>query len=194
MRPQPKPFTSEDREKVISLMKQGFSQSQIARELNRASSSMHSIFHKLKKEHGLENVKINNTYTNRVSKSESINIKDIKSTKEKKDLLTIEERKEIEKYVQLKLPFSSIALILGRSVNGIRSEVEKNGGILEYNAEKSQSNYQERLKSSVTRLNEYNGSLSNQNLKKDFDSLKTEVDSLKMQIEILTEMVKNLSN
>lgn len=98
---------------------------------------------------------------------------------------TYEERQKIQKLISSGVSCGETARLIGRSKNGVVTEVRKGGGRF-YNAKEAQK------RSDKTKLERYQ-KLSDQNKgKKVAFKMKQRIESLDMQVEILHEILKEL--
>jgi IS30 family transposase len=104
---------------------------------------------------------------------------------------TLAERKKIERFLKMRFSCGAIAKELGRSKNGVVSEVRRNGGKKEYNAEKAQEQAETRRTNKYKNLIEINkGKRENHPIHR----MKMRIDNLEMQLEILYETIKEMKN
>lgn len=101
--------------------------------------------------------------------------------------ITFEERLEIEKLIKHGLSCGAIAIAIGRSKNGIVSEVRK-GGKANYCAKKSQEITDKVRWEKYRKLSELNKGKAAGG----YQCIKTKVNNLEMQVELLHEIVKEL--
>jgi IS30 family transposase len=100
---------------------------------------------------------------------------------------TFEERKEIQKHISKGISCSETARLIGRSKNGVTTEVRKGGGRF-YNAKIAQ-NLSDKIRSErYEKLSQMNKS------NKVAFKLKTRIENLEMQVEILHDCIKELLN
>jgi len=107
---------------------------------------------------------------------------------QKLKLLTLEERKAIQKGLDEGLSGSKIARSLGRSVNASSTEVRKNGGRLYYSAEKAEQSCKKRWFEKYKTLSEK----AKKNKTPYF--MKQRLENLEMQVQILHDAIKELMN
>jgi IS30 family transposase len=98
--------------------------------------------------------------------------------------ITFHERELIEKYVNKGFSCGQIAKIIGRSKNGVVTEVRRGGG-MRYSAKVSQNLMNSKEEARRNKLSEINkGRAGNSPLKR--------IENLEMQIEILHDTIKEL--
>lgn len=100
--------------------------------------------------------------------------------------LTYEERKRIEKGIKLGLSCGRIAVEIGRSKNGVVSEVRR-GGKHQYTAKEGQRICDEMRKKKYESL-----SLLKKKQQPPLFDYKQRIENLEMQVEILHETIKEL--
>ncbi len=101
--------------------------------------------------------------------------------------ITFEERKLIQKYIAQGKSCGETARLIGRSKNGVVSEVRKGGG-KDYNAKAAQKITDE------TRNNRYQA-LSERNKGNQVTfKMKQRIENLEMQVEILHDVIKGILN
>lgn len=101
----------------------------------------------------------------------------------KKTYLTLEERIQIEVLLNQDISCKHIAERIGRSINGITTEVRKNGGKKLYNALDAHAKWSSILARRRGELPLIKSSL-----------LITRIENLEMQLEILTETIRGLKH
>jgi IS30 family transposase len=101
--------------------------------------------------------------------------------------INLEERLEIEKYIKKGYSASEIGPIIGRSKNGVVTEVRRGGG-RNYNAIQAHLDFVKRMEERYEKLSEKN--------KKSSKSYHwtSRIQNLEMQVEILYDTVKELMN
>jgi len=100
--------------------------------------------------------------------------------------LTLQERMLIEKHIKRDLSCREIAKIIGRSKNGVTSEIRRNGGREKYNAEQANLNTIHIEQQKYQKLSERNKA---QAYKSSFEK---RIDNLEMQLQILTETIREI--
>jgi len=98
---------------------------------------------------------------------------------------TIEERQKIQILKSKGKSGSEIALLLGRSKNGINTEIRRGEGY-NYNAHHSHNLYLQRKEEKYAKLSERN------NGNKVTFKMKQRIENLEMQVEILHDTLKEL--
>lgn len=107
-----------------------------------------------------------------------------------KEMLTLEERKTIERFCHHStMSISSIGKVLGRGKNTVIVEVRRAGGRWTYNAEKAHAEAQKRMADKYDRLRR-----NAPPTKAPYQALKERVENLEMQVEILTDAISRMSN
>jgi len=101
------------------------------------------------------------------------------------DPYTFEERKIIERLLKSGATGKHAAKKLGRSTNGINTEIRKNGGWKEYNAERAQKRAEEMRRDA-------NKKISHALLGKSGPGVSKRIKNLEMQVEILFETIREL--
>ncbi len=99
--------------------------------------------------------------------------------------ITFEERKQIEKHIRSGLSCGDTAKLIGRSKNGVVTEVKRGGGKF-YSAKTGQNVVDANLEEKYRKLSERN---------KGNDvsfRMKQRIENLEMQIEILHDAIKEL--
>lgn len=100
---------------------------------------------------------------------------------------TYEERKIIETLLRKNgLSCGKIAKHIGRSKNGVVSEVRINGGALKYNAKEAEESFNKRMIEKRQKLHDLN-----KGNKRTF-YMKKRIENLEMQLEILCETTKEI--
>ncbi len=101
--------------------------------------------------------------------------------------ITFKERKQIEKHIKNGLSCGETARLIGRSKNGVVTEVRRGGGKF-YSAKTGQNLVDKNLEEKYRKLSERNKG-NNVSFK-----MKQRIENLEMQIEILHETIKELMN
>lgn len=121
-------------------------------------------------------------------------MQDDKNKKEKRKRLTLENRKLIEEHLKNGVRPNSIAELLGFCSSTISREVNKNGGVRNYSAEKAHQTYLNLL----TRISEQMSKTGkkkqeNTDSRREIPSdILDRISSLEMQIEILYDTIKEI--
>jgi len=106
-------------------------------------------------------------------------------------LLTLAERKQIQRLLRMNFSCSAIAIEIGRSKNGIVSEVRRNGGRRLYDGEKAHNAALERQIKRYENLSIINSKKTDNH---PIHRMKIRIDNLEMQLEILYETIKEMKN
>ena len=100
---------------------------------------------------------------------------------------TFEERKKIERYIKMGKSCGETAVLIGRSKNGVVTEVRRGGGKF-YSAKVGQSIVDKNTEEKYRKLSE-----RNKGNKVSF-FMKHRIENLEMQVEILHDAIKELMN
>lgn len=106
----------------------------------------------------------------------------------KGEVLTLQERKEIEAGISKGMSLRQVAVNIGRSNNGVIREVNINGGRESYNAYKAHSEALERNRRRKEKLSQRN------RVNSPSVSYAFRIQNLEDQMQILAETIKGLIN
>lgn len=159
------PYTHEDRLKIKSMLDQGFTMSKIAIEFGR---TLHSITGEITRRGGVLR------YSTAIYKRAV-----------PRDSYTLEQRITLQEELRKGTSIAQISIIINRSVGSINHELNKNGGVRNYNAELANTGHNV-LKPKAKPLN-----LNSRIYKND---LNKRIENIEFQLEIITQTLEEILN
>lgn len=105
--------------------------------------------------------------------------------------IKFDERLEIERLLGLNFGIGSISRAMQKPYTTIYTEIVRNGGVLNYNAQKAQQRSDFLTKSKVSISDHYNERVTTKENVDKID-IQKQIDVLKMQVQILSEAIKEM--